>query len=91
MVRHAIEIIHLGSKLIKASINSTRTSSRNGIKYRLYSGVNDECVVRYDNETGKGDHRHYGNREEPYSFESLDKLITDFRYDCTRLTDWCWE
>ncbi len=49
------------------------------------------CVVRYDNETGKGDHRHYGNSEEPYSFELLDKLIADFRYDCTRLTDWCWE
>ncbi len=49
------------------------------------------CMVRYDNETGKGDHRHYGDSEEPYSFESLDKLIADFRYDCTRLTDWCWE
>jgi len=36
-----------------------------GLKYRLYCGRRDgTCVVRYDNEAGKGDHRHYGEREE---------------------------
>ena len=49
------------------------------------------CMVRYDNETGKGDHRRYGDSEEPYGFESVDKLIADFRHDCIRLTDWRWE
>lgn len=47
--------------------------------------------MRYDNETGKGDHRHYGVREEPYEFESLEKLLDDFRSECTRLADWRWE
>jgi len=47
--------------------------------------------VRYDNETGKGDHRHYGRYEEPYPFESLEKLIEDFRNECVRLADWRWE
>jgi Family of unknown function (DUF6516) len=62
-----------------------------GIKYRLYCGHDGGCVVRYDNETSKGDHRHYGEEEKPYHFESLVKLIADFRHDCTRLTGWRWE
>jgi hypothetical protein len=29
-----------------------------GLKYRLYCGRDGNCLVRYDNETGKSDHRH---------------------------------
>lgn len=61
------------------------------MKYRLYCGRTGECLVRYDNEAGKGDHRHYGATEEVYRFESLEKLSADFREDCTRLTGWRWE
>jgi hypothetical protein len=61
-----------------------------GLKYRLYCGHGAECVVRYDNETPKGDHRHYGAQEEPYGFESVEKLMLDFRQDCVRLTSWRW-
>jgi hypothetical protein len=61
------------------------------LKYRLYCGRTNECVVRYDNESAKGDHRHYGDREEPYHFDSLEKLMTDFRNDCARLVGWRWE
>lgn len=32
--------------------------SRHDYKYRLAYVVNGECVLRYDNEAGKGDHRH---------------------------------
>jgi len=56
------------------------------LKYRLYCGRNGECIVRYDNETGKGDHRHYGSQEENYSFISFEKLIDDFLADVERLT-----
>ena len=59
-----------------------------GLKYRLYCGRGRECHVRYDNEVGKGDHRHYGERQEAYRFESLDRLTEDFRVDCTRLAGW---
>ena len=62
-----------------------------GLKYRLFCGRANECVVRYDNESTKGDHRHYGKHEEPYSFESVEKLIADFRNDCARLAGWRWE
>jgi hypothetical protein len=61
------------------------------LKYRLYCGRNDECLVRYDNEAGKGDHRHYGEWEEPYAFTGVDKLIEEFRNDCARLAGWQWD
>ena len=61
-----------------------------GLKYRLYCGRGRACLVRYDNEAGKGDHRHYGEREDAYRFESLEKLLEDFRDDCTRLAGWRW-
>ncbi|MEQ8954148.1 MAG: DUF6516 family protein [Gammaproteobacteria bacterium] len=61
-----------------------------GLKYRLHCGRNGHCIVRYDNETAKGDHRHYGESEEPYKFKTLEVLIADFRRDCARLADWRW-
>lgn len=68
------------------------TSDRpHGLKYRLYCGRLDKCVVRYDNETGKGDHRHYGEKEDAYLFVSLPELIEDFKNDCARLAGWRWE
>ena len=50
-------------------------------KYRLYFGRSGVCRVRYDNERGKGDHRHVGGIEQAYSFESLEKLLADFKHD----------
>lgn len=35
----------------------------------------------YDNAEGKGDHKHYFDREFAYSFKSVDKLISDFLKD----------
>jgi predicted transcriptional regulator len=52
-----------------------------GLKYSLYYGRDGVCAVRYDNERGKGDHRHYGDQEEPYKFESVEKMIQDFNAD----------
>ena len=57
-----------------------------GIKYRLYCGKDGECLVRYDNETGKGDHLHYGDRESPYAFQDWERLLVDFLADVARLT-----
>ena len=41
-----------------------------GLKYRLYCGHSGQCLVRYDNERGKGDHKHIGADERPYCFVS---------------------
>jgi len=52
-----------------------------GFKYRLYYGRGGVCLVRYDNETGKGDHRHVRGREMSYEFESVEQLRRDFEKD----------
>ena len=58
------------------------------MKYRLHYGLPDgTCLVRYDNEFGKGDHRHYGKSEAPYPFISVDPLVEDFWKDVTRMRD----
>lgn len=58
--------------------------STHQFKYRLAYVVDSVCVVRYDNEVGKGDHRHFGGRESAYAFETPDKLIADFQRDIAR-------
>lgn len=55
--------------------------SAHGFKYRLYFGRNGQTLVRYDNERGKGDHRHAGGRELLYQFKTLETLIEDFFAD----------
>lgn len=54
-------------------------------KYRLYFGAHGVCRVRYDNERGKGDHRHVNGVELSYVFISLDQLLDDFQSD---VDDW---
>lgn len=56
-------------------------------KYGLALVVRRECVLRYDNERGKGDHRHVGARETPYVFSTVEQLLTDFLTDVRRLLD----
>ena len=59
--------------------------SLHGFKYRLALVVNETCVLRYDNEAGKGDHKHLGDEERPYLFTSIEQLLADFRRD---VADW---
>ena len=54
------------------------TGSKHLLKYRLALVSERECVLRFDNEAGKGDHFHKGARERPYEFASPEKLIKDF-------------
>lgn len=72
------------------TLPKTTAARPHDLKYRLYCGRDGVCIVRYDNESGKGDHRHFGDIEEPYYFESVEKLVADFRDDCTRLAGWRW-
>ena len=52
--------------------------STHPFKYRLALVSEDTCVFRYDNEAGKGDHKHLGEAEMPYAFSGLDQLQEDF-------------
>ncbi|MDP3898916.1 MAG: DUF6516 family protein [Mesorhizobium sp.] len=55
-----------------------------GLKYSLFYGRPGERIIGYDNEAGKGDHRHYRDVELPYFFTTLPRLISDFRRDMER-------
>jgi len=55
--------------------------SPHGFKYRLALVVDGLCVLRYDNEAGKGDHKHVGECEVPYRFTDLMTLQADFWKD----------
>ena len=50
-------------------------------KYRLALINKNVCVMRYDNEAGKGDHKHLGNVETGYAFSGLEQLQADFWHD----------
>jgi len=52
--------------------------SRHGFKYRLALVADGSCVLRYDNEAGKGD---LGDVQVPYRFRGLDGLQADFWAD----------
>jgi hypothetical protein len=58
--------------------------SRHSYKYRLAFVVNGQCVLRYDNEAGKGDHRHLGEVESLYRFTTPEQLVSDFFSDIER-------
>jgi hypothetical protein len=58
--------------------------STHGFKYRLAQIVHGICIVRYDNEAGKGDHKHTGDDEVDNGFAGIDALQTDFWTDVER-------
>nr|WP_295834746.1 DUF6516 family protein [uncultured Azospirillum sp.] len=49
-----------------------------GFKYRLVYIVDGQRVVGFDNERGKGDHRHDGDIETFYRFSGVEQLVADF-------------
>jgi Family of unknown function (DUF6516) len=58
--------------------------STHEFKYRLAYVVAGQCVLRYDNERGRGDHRHTETTEEPYDFSTPEQLMVDFEADVAR-------
>ena len=58
-------------------VHKKKTSSGNN-RWRLSPPLhrNFDAAIR-----GKGDHRHYGEREEAYEFKNIDTLIADFMAD----------
>ncbi len=58
--------------------------SAHPFKYRLAFVGNGMCVLRYDNESGEGDHRHCGCAETAYAYTTPEALIADFQNDIER-------
>jgi hypothetical protein len=59
--------------------------SKHEFKYSLFYGREGQRLVGYDNEAGKGDHRHYGATERAYLFTTPERLIADFVADVLRV------
>ena len=58
-----------------------------GLKYRLVYVRDGKRLVGYDNERGKGDHKHIGEDELAYAFQNVDQLLEDFWNDVKRCDD----
>lgn len=61
--------------------------SAHGYKYRLAYVVDGICVLRFNNEAGKGDHKHVGGVESRIAFTDPDQLLADFRSEVERWND----
>ncbi len=59
--------------------------SRHGLKYSLFYGRPGIREVGYDNERGKGDHRHFNGVETAYAFSTVAQLMRDFWSDVRAL------
>ena len=56
-----------------------------GVKYSLFYGRPGVRDVGYDNERGKGDHRHFKGAETPYVFSTVEQLMSDLWSDVRSL------
>ena len=63
------------AELVLWRLPAPAAGSCHAFKYRL------ACVLRYDNEAGKDDHKHIGTVETACIFESPRRLLADFWYD----------
>ena len=83
LLAHAKEVRDDGSivEIVVWELPEPLLPSAHRCKYRLYFGAGGTSWVRYDNERGKGDHRHIGEREDDYAFVTLEQLLEDFRRD----------
>ena len=55
--------------------------SAHSYKYALAYVVAGVCVLRYDNEAGKGDHKHVGDAETLYRYTTPEQRLADFWRD----------
>lgn len=72
------------AELVLWRLPAPARASVHAFKYRLAYVVDGVCVVRFDNEAGKGDHRHFGSSERAYAFSTPEALLADFQHDIAR-------
>ncbi len=75
------------AELVLWRVDPPLLGSSHDYKYRLAYVVNGECVLRFDNEAGKGDHSHLGAVERPYAFSTAEQLGADFDAAILRWND----
>lgn len=75
---------HAFAELVLWHVAQPLAGSVHPYKYRLAYVVQGQCVIRYDNEAGKGDHMHLAGEESTYRFVSPAQLISDFQAQIER-------
>jgi hypothetical protein len=75
------------AELVLWQLSEPLQGSEHAYKYRLAYVVRGVCVLRYDNEAGKGDHRHALGTEIRYAFTTPEQLLADFQHDIARWND----
>jgi hypothetical protein len=55
------------------------------LKYSLFCGRAGARLVGYDNERGKGNHRHCEDVQTSYTFSTVERLMEDFWSDVRKL------
>jgi len=75
---------HAFVEVVVWRLSSPLPGCRHAFKYRLAYIVKGYCLLRYDNETGKGDHKHMGEKEIPYVFTTPERLLDDFWNDVNK-------
>jgi hypothetical protein len=78
--RHVVSE-HAFAELLVWKVPEPLLGSVHTFKYSLAYIISGMCVLRYDNERGKGDHRHIGDVETPYHFSTPAQLLDDFWAD----------
>jgi len=68
-------------ELIVWRLSQPAPGSAHDFKYSLALVADGICILRYDNEAGKGDHKHVDGREAIYHFTDLATLQVDFWKD----------
>jgi hypothetical protein len=82
LLRERVEVDDISfAELVVWRLPATQPGSAHSFKYRLAYVVDGVCVLRYDNEAGKGDHRHLGEVEMAYRFTTIEQLMDDFWQD----------
>jgi hypothetical protein len=66
-------------------VPSPVSPSIHDLKYSLFYGRPGLREVGYDNERGKGDHRHFKGVESEYTFTTVERLMADFWSDVRSL------
>ncbi|OON40636.1 hypothetical protein BTJ39_05985 [Izhakiella australiensis] len=69
------------AELVIWEVDPAVRASNHKYKYRLAYIVSNTCVLRYDNEAGKGDHKHIGDDEVETTFTTVQQLLNDFWAD----------
>lgn len=85
LVRNRVALsAHAFAEVVVWQLATPLAGSAHAFKYRLAYVVHGACVLRYDNEAGKGDHRHQDGTESAYAFSTPEALMADFFNDIQR-------